>query len=123
MAAAGSPTLLASAPATDLGAILDALTDLLAIQVMAIPLYLARINLVDSSGALPSPIEGVVLAEFAAASLLIAAGAVLKRLTQPQYLLLGALFVPLDALEEWILTQGDWACCRPGLLSTPAARP
>ena len=66
---------------------------------LSIPLSFAREVL-----AIPTPgpdalVDELVLAEFAAASLLIAAGAVLGQLTMPQYLLLGALFVN-DALDE-----------------------
>lgn len=54
-----------------------------------------------------SLIDRLVLSEFAAASLLIAAGAVLGRLTMAQYLLLGVLlFLPFYALDEWILSLG-----------------
>ena len=81
---------------------------------LSIPFYFAREVL-----AIPTPgpdalIDQLVLAEFAAASLLIAAGAVLGRLTMPQYLLLGALFVNY-ALDEWILSLG-------GLGLLPAGR-
>lgn len=48
-------------------------------------------------------IDRLILAEFGAASLLIAAGAVLGRLKMPQYILLGLLFVPVYMLNEWIV--------------------
>lgn len=51
-------------------------------------------------------IEKLILAEFGAASLLIAAGAVLGRLKMPQYMLLGILFVPAYAFNEWIVLGG-----------------
>lgn len=44
--------------------------------------------------------------EFEAASLLICAGAVLGRLKMHQYLLLGIIFVPFYALNEWIVLNG-----------------
>jgi len=51
-------------------------------------------------------VEKLILAEFGAASLLIAAGAVLGRLKMPQYLLLGLLFVPFYMFNEWIVLGG-----------------
>ena len=51
-------------------------------------------------------IERLILAEFGAASLLIAAGAVLGRLKMPQYILLGLLFIPFYMLNEWIVLEG-----------------
>jgi ammonium transporter Rh len=51
-------------------------------------------------------IDKLILAEFAAASLLICAGAVLGRLKMHQYLLLGFLFIPFYALNEWIVLNG-----------------
>ncbi len=53
-------------------------------------------------------IEGLVLTEFAAASLLICAGAVLGRLKMWQYLMLAVLFLPAYMLNEWILLEGGW---------------
>jgi ammonium transporter Rh len=68
---------------------------------VAIPLYILK----DSMGILgtASPtIDRLILAEFAAASLLIAAGAVLGRLKMFQYIILGLIFVPAYALNEWV---------------------
>lgn len=48
-------------------------------------------------------IDRLILAEFGAASLLIAAGAVLGRLKMPQYILLGMLFIPIYMFNEWIV--------------------
>ncbi len=55
-----------------------------------------------------SGVEGLVLTEFAAASLLICAGAVLGRLKMWQYLMLAVLFLPAYMLNEWILLEGGW---------------
>jgi ammonium transporter Rh len=69
---------------------------------VAIPLYILK----DSFGILGgsgSEIDGLILAEFAAASLLICAGAPLGRLKMGQYILLGLLFIPCYAFNEWIL--------------------
>lgn len=100
-------------------AILDALTYIRAIQVMAmlligfgflslaIPLDVTKDALGLPADGAYSLIDRLVLSEFAAASLLIAAGAVLGRLTMAQYLLLGVLlFLPFYALDEWILSLG-----------------
>jgi ammonium transporter Rh len=51
-------------------------------------------------------VEKLILAEFGAASLLIAAGAVLGRLKMPQYILLGLLFVPFYMFNEWVVLGG-----------------
>ena len=51
-------------------------------------------------------ISMLLFAEFAAASLLIAIGGTLGRVNTHQYLLIGALFTPLYALNEWILFSG-----------------
>ncbi|HBX49763.1 MAG: ammonium transporter [Bacteroidetes bacterium RIFOXYA12_FULL_35_11] len=51
-------------------------------------------------------IERLILAEFAGASLLIAAGAVLGRLKMPQYLALGLMFVFFYMVNEWIVVLG-----------------
>lgn len=57
-------------------------------------------------GSPASDIEGLVLAEFACASLLICAGAVLGRLKMHQYLLLGVLFIPCYMINEWLVLGG-----------------
>ena len=60
---------------------------------IAIPLYILK----DSFGIMGGPsleIDRLILAEFAAASLLICAGAPLGRLKMSQYILLGILFMP-----------------------------
>jgi len=72
---------------------------------ISIPLYFFKDSLIEPAGS-ESLIDKLILAEFAAASLLICAGAVLGRLKMNQYLLLGALFVPFYALNEWIVLKG-----------------
>lgn len=126
-----SGTLFAAvSPGLDGAAILDALTYIRAIQVMAmlligfgflmvfvrqygrsaitatfllvslaIPLYFTKEALGIPLVGPDALIDRLVLSEFAAASLLIAAGAVLGRLTMAQYLLLGALFLPFYAIR------------------------
>ena len=69
---------------------------------VAIPLYILK----DSLGIFGGPvseIDSLILAEFAAASLLICAGAPLGRLKMGQYIFLGLLFIPCYAINEWIL--------------------
>ncbi len=72
---------------------------------VAIPLYI----LINSLGILGEPkieVDRLLLAEFAAASLLICIGAPLGRLKMPQYMLLGILFIPCYMVNEWILLEG-----------------
>ena len=72
---------------------------------IAIPTYF----LVEHTGLFSHPgpaINSLILAEFAAASLLICAGAVLGRMKVYQYILLGLLFVPFYVFNEWILLSG-----------------
>ena len=69
---------------------------------VAIPLYILK----NSLGIMGEPsveIDRLILAEFAAASLLICAGAPLGRLKMGQYILLGILFIPCYAFNEWVL--------------------
>lgn len=83
----------------------SALTATYLLVSVALPLYFLKESYhsgVSSSGV----IDKLILAEFAAASLLICAGAVLGRLKMHQYLLLGLLFVPFYALNEWIVLNG-----------------
>jgi ammonium transporter Rh len=50
-------------------------------------------------------IDKLILAEFAAAALLICAGAVLGRLKMIQYIILGILFIPCYMLNEWLVLE------------------
>ena len=72
---------------------------------IAIPRYFLTESFFNQGGS-ESVIDSLILAEFAAASLLICAGAVLGRLKMDQYLLLGILFVPFYSLNEWIVLNG-----------------
>lgn len=72
---------------------------------VSLPLYFLKESFLNAGGS-ESIIDQLILAEFAAASLLICAGAVLGRLKMNQYLLLGILFVPFYALNEWIVLNG-----------------
>jgi ammonium transporter Rh len=75
---------------------------------LSLPLYmLVRPYLWGSASTLTaSNISMLIFAEFAAASLLIAIGGPLGRLNTHQYLLVGLLFTPLYAFNEWILFSG-----------------
>jgi ammonium transporter Rh len=75
---------------------------------LSLPLYmLVRPYLWGFSADLSvTSISMLIFAEFAAASLLIAIGGPLGRINTHQYLLIGLLFTPLYALNEWILLSG-----------------
>ena len=75
---------------------------------LSLPLYmLVRPYLWGSASALTATnISMLIFAEFAAASLLIAIGGPLGRINTSQSLLIGALFTPLYALNEWLLFSG-----------------
>ncbi len=86
----------------------SALTATFLLVSAAIPLYM----LLDSSGAFGRTtgveVDRLVLAEFAAASLLICAGACLGRLKMWQYIILAVLFVPVYMFNEWIVLEGGF---------------
>ena len=81
---------------------------------VSLPLYILKdsLGILGGSG---SEIDSLILAEFAAASLLICAGAPLGRLKMGQYMLLGLLFVPCYAFNEWVLLDNGL-----GLISSGA---
>lgn len=83
----------------------SALTATFLLVSVAIPLYIC-VNSLGILGDIQKGIDGLILAEFAAAGLLICAGAVLGRLKMFQYIVLGVLFVPCYMLNEWILLSG-----------------
>ena len=79
-----------------------ALTATFLLVSVSLPIY----YLIADSGILGhgrSPIEKLILAEFGAASLLIAAGAVLGRLKMYQYIVMAVLFLPFYIFNEWII--------------------
>lgn len=78
---------------------------LLAVSI-AIPVYMLIKSFMGEGSALS--IDAFMWAEFAAASLLIAIGAPLGRLTMDQYLLLGVLFVPVYLFNEWLLLESGY---------------
>ena len=81
----------------------SAITATFLLVSVSIPMYLA----VTSLGLFEhkSEIEQFVLAEFGAASLLIAAGALLGRIKMYQYMVLGLLFIPFYVLNEMIVVD------------------
>jgi len=83
----------------------SALTATYLLVSVALPLYFLKESYHGGDGS-TGVIDKLILAEFAAASLLICAGAVLGRLKMHQYLLLGFLFIPFYALNEWIILGG-----------------
>jgi ammonium transporter Rh len=83
----------------------SALTATFLLVSTAIPLYIFA-KAQDLFGTANGEIERLIFAEFGAASLLIAAGAVLGRLKMPQYILLGLLFVPFYMFNEWVVLGG-----------------
>ena len=88
---------------------------------ISIPLYFFKSSL-GILGGTDSDIDRLILSEFAAASLLICAGAVLGRLRMYQYILLGLIFVPFYALNEWLLVSGGLGLITEGSLLTRAAQ-
>ena len=81
----------------------SALTATFLLVSVSIPLYfIGNSAIFEGEG---SEIEKLILAEFGAASLLIAAGAVLGRLKMHQYLIMGLLFIPFYMFNEWVILE------------------
>ncbi len=74
---------------------------------LAIPLYML-IKTSTSPHFSATSIDSFILAEFAAASLLIAMGAPLGRLNMNQYLALALLFIPAYTLNEWAMLESGY---------------
>lgn len=81
----------------------SALTATFLLVSVSIPLYLLGIGEVLHGDG--TEIQKLILSEFAAASLLIAAGAVLGRLKMHQYIIMGLLFVPFYMFNEWVILE------------------
>ena len=90
----------------------SALTATFLLVSISIPMYM--LGNVLTHGSDGNEIERLIFAEFGAASLLIAAGAVLGRLKMQQYVLLGMLFIPFYMLNEWIVLQGGLGLIKAG---------
>ena len=89
----------------------SALTGTYLVVAASLPLYLLlrAHGLWGSEAIAPASIKALLLAEFAAASALIAMGAVLGRLRLYQYLLLAILIIPAYLLNEWLVLDGGLA--------------
>ena len=75
----------------------------LAVSV-ALPLYMLIKSMTGHHFSIVS-IDSFILAEFAAASLLIVMGAPLGRLNMNQYIILAIVFIPAYILNEWIILE------------------
>lgn len=84
----------------------SALTATFLLVALSVPMYF----LLNAAGVFgPAEhldIDRLLMAEFAGASLLICAGALLGRLKMWQYLLLAAIFVPCYMANEWVILKG-----------------
>lgn len=95
----------------------SALTATFLLVSISIPLYF----LIHTSGLFgesKSEIEELILAEFSAASLLIAAGAVLGWLKMYQYIILGMLFIPFYMFNEWVIIENGFGIIKGGFADT-----
>jgi len=81
----------------------SAITATFLLVSISLPMYIAikSLGFFDVKG----EIEQLILAEFGAASLLIAAGAILGRIKMYQYLVLGLIFIPFYILNELIVVD------------------
>lgn len=81
----------------------SALTATFLLVSVSLPLYLSikGMGIFETKG----EIEQFILAEFGAASLLIAAGALLGRIRMYQYLILGLLFIPFYIFNELVVVD------------------
>jgi ammonium transporter Rh len=81
----------------------SALTATFLLVSVSLPIYLSikTLGIFEAKG----EIEQFILAEFSAASLLIAAGAILGRIKIFQYIILACLFVPFYILNELIVVS------------------
>jgi len=81
----------------------SAITATFLLVSVSLPLYLAikDMGVFEARG----EIEQFILAEFGAASLLIAAGAVLGRIKMYQYMLMGLLFIPFYIFNELVVVD------------------
>jgi ammonium transporter Rh len=85
---------------------------------VAIPIYFSVKSLAVFGEVSNADIDKFILAEFAAASLLICAGAVLGRLKMLQYMILGIIFTLMYMLNEWIVLGGGLGLVKNGFADT-----
>jgi ammonium transporter Rh len=78
------------------------------VVAVGLPVYfiLRSMGLLTAEAVPMHSIKGLLLAEFAVASALIATGAVLGRVRLHQYALLALVMVPLYMLNEWLVLDG-----------------
>jgi ammonium transporter Rh len=95
----------------------SALTATFLLVSVAIPLYMAGSSMIHGEGS-NKEIERLILAEFGAASLLIAAGALLGRIKMYQYIILGSLFIPCYMLNEWVILDNGLGILKSGFADT-----
>lgn len=95
----------------------SALTATFLLVSCSIPLYFVMSDM-GVMGQGTGEIKKLILSEFAAASLLIAAGALLGRLKMHQYIILGILFVPFYKLNEWIVVENALGILKQGVVDT-----
>jgi ammonium transporter Rh len=95
----------------------SALTATFLLVSVALPLYIAGSSLIHGDGS-KAEIQRLILAEFGAASLLIAAGALLGRIRMHQYLILGLFFIPCYMLNEWIILDNGLGLLKSGFADT-----
>ena len=85
---------------------------------VAIPVYFSVKSFAIFGEVSNADIDKFILAEFAAASLLICAGAVLGRLKMFQYIVLGIIFTLMYMLNEWIVLGGGLGLIKSGFADT-----
>ena len=85
---------------------------------VAIPVYFSVKSYAIFGEASNADIDKFILAEFAAASLLICAGAVLGRLKMIQYMVLGVIFTLVYMLNEWVVVGGGFDLVKAGFADT-----
>ncbi|MCX6280159.1 MAG: ammonium transporter [Bacteroidetes bacterium] len=90
----------------------SALTATFLLVSTSLPLYMLMNSFMPGNE--DGEIKRLILAEFGAASLLIAAGAVLGRLKLHQYVILGLLFIPFYIFNEWIVLNGGLGLLQAG---------
>ncbi|MBP6491457.1 MAG: ammonium transporter [Clostridia bacterium] len=86
----------------------SALTGTYLLVAAALPVYLGlrSTGIISAEAMAANSIEAFLFAEFAAASALIAMGAILGRVKVYQYGILGALLVPFYMINEWLVLDG-----------------
>ncbi|MBK7213283.1 MAG: ammonium transporter [Bacteroidales bacterium] len=95
----------------------SALTATFLLVATSLPIYFLMSDF-GVMGEGKSEIQKLILAEFAAASLLIAAGALLGRLKMHQYIILGLIFVPIYKFNEWLVVENALGVLKQGVTDT-----